>query len=349
MFVMGVGLLFGRALAGRQLHVVRDALDGAHRNEDARARPRLRQQGPQRLQRHRNDGEPNGATESQPAHCALYHGSRRSAIRRSAGHLEPGVAECRSLPKSMQPLVRQLLSGLLACSGIAPGAVAAPNEIKIFTDELAAYGEHTLETHVNKASRAGPRLSGARTPLQVMPEYSYGVRENWELSLQLPVSISQTGSRLEGYRAEFQYVAPHDDDDGFYWGVNFELARIERAGESSYADFELIPILGYRKDRWHFVANPGIEKAISGASGTVNFQPAAKLAYGFEHKNYFGFEYFADVGPLRHRSARADQSRVLYVAWDGKIGKSDINVGVGRGLTDSSDRWVLKMIYEFAF
>ena len=34
---------------------------------------------------------------------------------------------------------------------------AAPNEIKVFTDELANYGESTLETHANKASRAGPK------------------------------------------------------------------------------------------------------------------------------------------------------------------------------------------------
>lgn len=34
---------------------------------------------------------------------------------------------------------------------------SAPNEIKFFTDELASYREHTLETHVNKAASAGPR------------------------------------------------------------------------------------------------------------------------------------------------------------------------------------------------
>jgi hypothetical protein len=208
-------------------------------------------------------------------------------------------------------------------------AIAAPNEIKVFTDELANYGEHTLETHVNKASR---------TPLQVMPEYSYGIWHDWEFSLQLPAAFGQNASRLEGYRTELQYVAPHDKDAGFYWGVNFELARVERPGDASFWNIELIPILGYRMDRWHFVANPGIDKAVSGASRATDFQPAGKVAYRAFEKNYFGVEYYVD-----------DQSRVLYFAWDGKVGKSDINVGIGRGLTDSSDRWVLKMIYEIAF
>jgi hypothetical protein len=233
--------------------------------------------------------------------------------------------------------------------GMSGMTEAAPNEIKVFTDELANYGEHTLETHVNKASRAGQRAANRRTPLQVMPEYSYGIWHNWEFSLQLPAAFSQNESRIEGYRAELQYVAPHDVNEGFYWGVNFEIARAERLGEASFWNAEFIPILGYRLDRWHFVANPGLDKAISGASGTTNFQPAAKVAYRTFEKNYFGVECYLDAGPLRNRLSREDQSRVLYLAWDGKIGKSDINVGLGRGLTDSSDRWVLKMIYEFSF
>lgn len=77
-----------------------------------------------------------------------------------------------------------------ACVGLLLSlfAIAAPNEIKVFTDELATYGEHTLETHVNKASRAGPAADNKATPLQVMPEYSYGIWRNWEFSLQLPVA-----------------------------------------------------------------------------------------------------------------------------------------------------------------
>ena len=238
---------------------------------------------------------------------------------------------------------------VLSALALSVGAQAAPNEIKVFTDELAPYEEHTLETHVNKASSAGSRADNQRTPLQVMPEYSYGVWRNWELSFQLPLAFTSDTSKPEGYRAELQYVAPHDEERGFYWGVNLEVARIDRLGEQPYWNAELIPILGYRVDRWHLVANPGIDKALSGANGTTKFQPAAKLAYRSFAKNYFGVEYYVDAGPLRHRSPGSDQERMLYFAWDGKIGKSDINVGVGHGLTDVSDRWVIKAIYEFAF
>ena len=240
------------------------------------------------------------------------------------------------MPFSREMLIERLIIATLAVAPVV--AAAAPNEIKVFTDELARYREHTLEFHVNKASSAGPKAEDQRTPLQIMPEYSYGLRRNWELSFQLPLAFDQGTSRLDGYRAEVQYVAPHDEDEGFYWGFNAELARNERFGEEAFWSAELIPILGYRVRRWHFVANPGVDKQISGSSRAANFQPAAKLAYQAFGWNEFGLEYYG-----------GDKSRVLYIAWDGKIGKSDFNVGIGRGFTDESDRWVLKMIFEFAF
>lgn len=227
--------------------------------------------------------------------------------------------------------------------------VAAPNEIKVFTDELAAYGEHTLETHANKASRAGPNAENRATPFQVTPEYSYGIWRNWEFSLQLPVAAQQDRLRTNGYRGELQYVAPHDEDRGLYWGINVEVANLAPNGEQRVWNVELIPIIGLRVDRWHFAANPGISRPLSGSARKINFEPAAKVAYRAFGKNYFGVEYYLEAGPIQHWLPSNQRSQVLYLAWDGKIRKSDINVGLGRGLTGASDRWVLKTVFEFSF
>lgn len=227
-------------------------------------------------------------------------------------------------------LVRRLRLLAWTLAAAAGAVLAAPNEIKVFTDELAAYREQTLETHVNQA-RAGP--------LRVMPEYSYGLWRNWEFSLQLPLAFASDSANGEGYRAELQYVAPHDGDHGLYWGINFELARDYRRDEPHFWNLEIIPILGLRTGRWHFVANPGFERPLSGADRSATATPAAKLAYRAFGKNDFGVEYYVEGA----------QRRTLYVAWDGKIGKSDINLGLGRGTTGAAERWVVKTIYEIAF
>ncbi len=229
------------------------------------------------------------------------------------------------------------------------GAMAASNEIKRFSDEIADLGEHTLETHVNKASRAGRRVENQVAPLQVMPEYSYGIWKNWEFSLQLPASLPQGRIRSDGYRAELQYVAPHDEDQGFYWGFNVEAVRSTRFGEPAIWNLEMIPILGIRIDRWHLIANPGIALPLMQAEKRVNFEPAYKASYRTFTSGSFGVEYYEEAGPLWKLLPGDQRYRVLYFAWDGKIGKSDINLGVGRGLNSASDRLVFKTVFEFAF
>jgi len=221
-------------------------------------------------------------------------------------------------------LLRRLLG--IALSVFAATAFTAPNEIKVFTDELAHYREHTLETHVNKANTG---------PWRVMPEYSYGIWHDWEFSFQLPFASTTS----EGYRAELQYIAPHDEDRGFYWGINMEIARVARRDEPEFWNVEVIPILGWRGGRWHLVANPGFERPVSGEQRSTTATPAAKVAYRAWGRNDFGVEYYRDSAA----------SHALYVAWDGKLGKSDINVGIGHGSGSASDRWIVKAIYEFAF
>jgi len=212
-------------------------------------------------------------------------------------------------------------------------ASGAPNEIKVFTDELAAYRGQTLETHVNKA-RAGP--------LRLMPEWSYGMAPDWELSLQLPFAVFP----LVMFTGDPHKMGPFANPRWvkiLAWAVaviiNVELARDARLDEPHFWNAEIIPIVGWRVERWHLVANPGFERALSGSERGTRPTPAAKVAYRAFGDNAYGVELYRD----------ADGGRTAYLAWDGKLGKSDINVGIGRGTSASADRWVLKAIYEVAF
>jgi hypothetical protein len=182
-----------------------------------------------------------------------------------------------------------------------------------------------------------------------MPEYSYGIWRDWEFSLQLPLTVQEDRLRTNGYRGELQYVAPHDEDQGWYHGVNVEFVNLRNNGEQHVWNIEIIPIVGLRVDRWHFAANPGVSRPLSGSARKINFEPAAKVAYRAFGTDYFGVEYYLEAGPIQHWLPRDRRSQVLYLAWDGKIGKSDINVGLGRGFGGASDRWVLKTVFEFLF
>jgi hypothetical protein len=227
-------------------------------------------------------------------------------------------------------------------------AIGAPNEIKVFTDEITSVGETSVELHVNKGSRSGAKALNRDQPLQLMPEVSYGFRKDWEISLHLPASYQNQKLRSSGQRLELQYVASHDGENGFYWGVNLELARITR-GEDAYTGIQMIPIIGWRDSFWHLVMNPALSKPITGSDKRLTFDPAMKVGYRAFGKNYFGFEYFEESGPVRKLLPGEQRYRMLYLTWDGKLGKSEVNLGLGRGLSAVSDRLVLKAIVEIGF
>lgn len=223
-------------------------------------------------------------------------------------------------------------------------ATAAP---KVDDDDLPAPGEHKLELQLDKASRTGPAAESTARPLNFVGEYAYGMRENWQIAFKVPLAFERSRSRGNGILAELRYVAPHDDDKGGYWGVNVGMNYQTPIDEPHTLEAELVPVLGYRVDRWHAMANLGMSLPLRRGLRKVQFAPAAKLAYQVRERHAAGVEYFLEAGPMANWRPRQERSEYLFLAWDGALKKADFNVGIGRGLTDASDRWVLKLIYAF--
>ena len=223
-------------------------------------------------------------------------------------------------------------------------AQAAPYEITVLTDELTEPGDHAIELHLNLFKPAPRADSASGKVAQSLLEYSFGLSKTMQLSVQLPVSRVAGRWYGNGIRGELQYVAPHDDDDGGYWGVRGEVGYDRPVGEASVVAVEVLPIIGYRAGRWHFVANPSLNRAINGNNRRIQFDPAAKLSYRVADHHHLGAEYYVEGGPLRHLLPRQQRREVGYLVWDGVFGKMGFNVGVGRHMTSTSDRWVVKMI-----
>lgn len=224
-------------------------------------------------------------------------------------------------------------------------ALAAPHDIKVDTDSITDEGEHALEIQGNVARPAPANRRGH--VWQLMPEYSHGFARNWEVSLQLPFSRVRDDFYANGASAEVRYVAPHDPDRGWYWGGNAQAAYASLIREGSSWALELVPVIGARFAKFHFALNLGFEIPITGEDSKVTFGPAAMLTHALNARNEVGFEYYSDLGPLKNFAPRDEQERTLYAVWNHNGRSVDFSLGVGRGLTDSSDRWVLKAITQF--
>ncbi len=238
-----------------------------------------------------------------------------------------------------------LLAFLLpACQTFA----APPNDFRVLTDELSEPGEFGVEQQFSMGRPS--RNLGPNQPqvFQGLTEFSYGLAKQWELSLQLPVFRQDRPWRSTGANLELEHIAPHQDE-GFYWGGRVEIGyeRPVDGDDPASWQLEFRPVLGYRAGNWHAVLNPGVVVPVSGPDRKADFQPYAKLGYQVNKQNMIGFEYYLDAGPLSHPLPASRRQELALFVLDTKIGKADINLGVGRGLNGASDGRVAKLLVSF--
>lgn len=243
-------------------------------------------------------------------------------------------------------MVSASLLGVALCCVFT--ASAAPNDIRVLTDDISATGTKNLEfqASIAKPSRNSPLSS--ELVFQGLAELAYGFAEHWEVSAQVPVTRLNGAWHGSGINAELQYVAPHDDDDGFYWGARVELGYASPVGDKRSWQVEIRPVLGYRFSDWHFVLNPAVTTALTGDDRKARFEPSAKVAYHLNKRNSVGTEYFIEAGPLSNILPRSQRRELAFLVLDSKIGKSDVSLGVGRGMTNPSDRLVVKFMISTA-
>jgi hypothetical protein len=256
---------------------------------------------------------------------------------------------------SCQSLYRYASVILLAvCAGAGHGlpAFAAPDEIQVYLDDIREPGEAGLELHLNYVpkGRRTPDYPGEIPPHHVFlatPEISLGLAPNWDMGLYLPFQASPGGNFYSNTaRLRLKYLAPTQDTKPFFWGVNLEVGHVPlRVSEDRYVA-ELRGITGYRNGPWLFAVNPIFRFALSGPnqSSTPELDLNVKVAREINDEWAFGFEHYAGFGRLNKMSNSSQQDHVFYLVADFERKGFGLNFGIGRGLNNASDQWVVKTI-----
>ncbi len=231
---------------------------------------------------------------------------------------------------------------IAAALALAAAGVQADADMRVLTDEVTERGDIGIDLQVLAArgARAGDISPSA---LRGLFEVSYGIADDWEASLQVPVARVHGTASLGGANLEAQYVAPHERE-GFYAGIRIEIGYAGAPDEDRSWQTEWRPILGYRWGRWHGVANIGLTVPITGEDRRVGLQPTFKLTREISGRSAVGFEYLIEAGPLRHPLPHAEQRQVLLAVLDTRWHKVDLTFGVGKGLNAVSDRATVKLM-----
>jgi hypothetical protein len=225
----------------------------------------------------------------------------------------------------------------------------AVDEIQVYNAEIAKIGQWTFQLHSNYAfiGRKEPDFPGGLIPhhaLNGTGEWAYGVTDWWEMGFYAPFAVDHNLTPYSNAAKIRQlFVIPNAAERQFFYGVNFEFSYAMPQFSDTQWNMEIRPIVGWRNGDYEFIVNPIVDLGF-GQNGGAVFAPAARFARNLGEDLSVGVEYYTDLGPLQNWVPFNEQQHNIYAVVDFKIGRFDVNAGVGYGLTPGSDRLMAKMI-----
>jgi hypothetical protein len=254
----------------------------------------------------------------------------------------------------MAPSPHRLLA--LACGlGLTatPRIAAQDNfEIQVYGAELVPPGTTMLELHSN-FTFSGETLSanGVRPSehaLHETVEVTHGFTDWLEIGVYLFTSAhGGTGWEWVGDHIRPRLSVPAR----WRWPVGLSLSQEigyqrRRFSEDTWT-WEIRPVVDRQMGRWYVSLNPTIERALRGPSaGTgFSFSPNARLSMVATTRVTVGLEYYGGYGPLTDLVPLKQTEQQLYPTLDLDLGPDwEFNLGAGFGLTQTTDRFLLKLI-----
>ena len=248
------------------------------------------------------------------------------------------------------------LGGLsLVAMGLTTPALAAPEEVQVYTNDINHPGEVGLELHVNDVLTGDPAPDhpGGQSStgrVRLTPEWSYGLNEHFELGVYLPLStLDDRGRfRLDGYKARIKWLPQHVER-GWYYGANYEVGREDIHLDQNAWNNELKLIGGWEGDYWLVGGNVDFDFALSGPARTPpQVGLDSKIAYKLQETTLIGLESYNGAGQTNHFGTFGSSDHATYLTLDTKAGRFDVNLGVGRGYGTNADHLIVKLIVGMA-
>lgn len=246
----------------------------------------------------------------------------------------------RLSPRRLLPAA--VLAAVPAC------AFATPEEIQVYRDEVTPL--RRFEVEVNQSYVAAGTVEDVGPIAQVglyrfTPELNFGLAPNWEVGGLLETTARDGAFDAHGIKAHGRWIAPRPVDRPWYFGFNAEVGWTDRHLEERPWTAEVRAIAGWEGKRWVLAVNPTLETAIDAHGGEpVVFELQSKLGYRVTDRWLLGVESYNAFGPIAEIEPLNRESQIVYATADTEWRGLDLNLGVGRGLTNRSDGWVLKAV-----
>jgi hypothetical protein len=138
----------------------------------------------------------------------------------------------------------------------------------------------------------------------------------------------------------------------FKVSVSTEVGFNKRSFDANTITLEVRPIIEKELGKLYLSFNPTLAKSLRGLDSDhgLEFEPGVKVSYAATKRIEPGIEYYAATGPVTNFSSLHDQHHLIVPTVDVIAGPNwELNFGVGRGLTGTSEQWVVKWIVGYRF
>jgi len=241
---------------------------------------------------------------------------------------------------------------VLMLFGAAPLWAQDNYEIQVYGAETVAPGRTMVELHSNFTYEGFKNTVEGVLPDEHQLHETVEITQGWNDWFETGFYIFTSYGPNQGYKWVGDHIRPRVRvPPKWHWPVGASLSM-----EFGYqrpifsADtwtWEIRPIVDKQWHAWYLSFNPTLERAFHGPSVSegVGFSPNFKVGYSVTKKLAAGFEYYGSMGPITGFAPFYMQQQQFFPSIDYDFGPNwEFNLGMGVGVTRSTDHLLLKMI-----
>jgi hypothetical protein len=260
---------------------------------------------------------------------------------------------------TMRPVVRVLVAVILVFGASAARAAAQDLfEIQVYPYETVEPGKTMFEFHTNFIP-SGTRdttdgLYANNHQFHETLEITHGWTPHFETGFYIETApyVPGVGAKFTGWHIRPRFRLPEWHTFPFRVSVSLEYAFNQAGFDPNQQTLEIRPIFERQDGRLYLSINPDLSVATKGpdAGAAPSFEPDVKVGWDFTKQVNAGLEYYAETGPVKHFDPLSEQHHILFPAVDLNVSPDwELNFGVGRGLTNTSEHWIVKAIVGYRF
>jgi hypothetical protein len=230
-------------------------------------------------------------------------------------------------------------------------------EVQVYGSDLVKPGDTMVELHSNFTANGFKTVVDGLLPdnhaEHETVEITHGFNDWFETGFYIFTSIQPDGGwHYVGSHIRPRFAVPEKYHLPVGISISNEIGWQRPIFSLDTWTWEIRPIVDKKMGKLYWSFNPTFDKSLHGpeARRGYEFSPNFKWSYDVNKGIALGTEYYGSYGPVTGCDPLRNQFQQIIPAVDLDFGQNwEFNFGVGMGVTQSTERLLIKMILGYRF